>query len=83
MYKRQKEDDRVLLVAEELVIEPDEDDPDPIPTDDPATARFRLTRGQVLAFIRQAAAIVTSGRPVCRLCGRPIDPDGHACPRLN
>ena len=83
----EKEDDRVLLVAEELVLEPDEDDPDSIPelipADDPATARFRLTRGQVLAFIRHAAAIVTSGRPSCRLCGRPIDPDGHACPRLN
>jgi len=76
-------DDRVLLVAEEYVPEPDEDDPAPVEQDDPATARFRLTRGQVLAFIRHAASLVTSGRPLCRLCGRPIDPDGHACPRLN
>ena len=76
-------DDRVLLVAEEYVPEPDEDDPAPIEHDDPATARFRLTRGQVLAFIRHAAELVNSGRPLCRLCGRPIDVDGHACPRLN
>ena len=82
------DDDRVLLVAEELVLEPEEADPEidaiiGVDTDEPATARFSLTRGQVLAFIRHAAALVTSGRPLCRLCGRPIDPDGHACPRLN
>jgi len=82
------DDDRVLLVAEELVVEPEDDDPEIVATDgvdpdEPATARFRLTRGQVLAFIRHAATLVTSGRPLCRLCGRPIDPDGHACPRLN
>jgi uncharacterized repeat protein (TIGR03847 family) len=90
--------DRILLVAEELVVvpEPDEDaDPDdPIPTlaeaglldpdaADAATARFRLTRGQVAAFIARAAELIVSGRPICPLCGRPIDPDGHACPRLN
>jgi uncharacterized repeat protein (TIGR03847 family) len=89
----EKDDDRVLLVAEELVLEPDDGDGDAeideldaligVDVDEPATARFRLTRGQVLAFIRHAAALVTSGRPLCRLCGKPIDPDGHACPRLN
>jgi uncharacterized repeat protein (TIGR03847 family) len=90
----EEDEDRILLVAEELVLEDDGDDDDDdddesglVPVDpdrdDPATARFRLTRGQVLAFIRHAAELVTSGRPLCRLCGRPIDPDGHACPRLN
>ena len=80
----EEEEDRILLVAEELVLEADDDDVPVDPDrDDPATARFRLTRGQVLAFIRHAAELVTSGRPLCRLCGRPIDPDGHACPRLN
>jgi uncharacterized repeat protein (TIGR03847 family) len=80
-------DDRILLVAEELVVV-DEDDLDDLTEDpaslpDEATARFRLSRSQVLAFIRTAAELVTSGRPLCRLCGKPIDPDGHACPRLN
>ena len=80
-------DDRILLVAEELVVVDEEDveelavDPSSLP--DEATARFRLSRSQVLAFIRTAAELVTSGRPLCRLCGQPIDPDGHACPRLN
>jgi uncharacterized repeat protein (TIGR03847 family) len=80
--------DRILLVAEELVVEPDEDDesdapPAVDPTEEPASARFRLTRDQVAAFIRRAAELVVSGRPLCPLCGRPIDPEGHACPRLN
>jgi uncharacterized repeat protein (TIGR03847 family) len=88
----EKDDDRVLLVAEELVLEPDDGEGEEIDeldaligadVEEPATARFRLTRGQVLAFIRHAAELVTSGRPLCRLCGKPIDPDGHACPRLN
>ena len=80
-------DDRILLVAEELIVD-DEDEVDDVAADpsmlpDGATARFRLSRSQVLAFIRTAAELVTSGRPLCRLCGKPIDPDGHACPRLN
>jgi uncharacterized repeat protein (TIGR03847 family) len=83
----EEDEDRLLLVAEELILDDGDDDADLVPVDpdreDPATARFRLTRGQVMAFIRHAAELVTSGRPLCRLCGRPIDPDGHACPRLN
>jgi uncharacterized repeat protein (TIGR03847 family) len=75
--------DRILLVAEELVPEADDDDEEPIEPPDPASARFRLTRDQVAAFIRRAAELVVSGRPLCPLCGRPIDPEGHACPRLN
>ena len=42
-----------------------------------------LTRGQVAAFIAVGNDLVRSGRPNCRLCGKPVDPEGHACPRLN
>ena len=44
---------------------------------------FRLTRAQVSAFVGHARTIVAAGRPPCRLCGLPLDPDGHMCPRLN
>jgi hypothetical protein len=27
--------------------------------------------------------VVESGRPDCQWCSHPIDPDGHACPRMN
>jgi uncharacterized repeat protein (TIGR03847 family) len=85
--------DRILLVAEELLVVPDDLDEEQTPEElaaamaeaglDSASARFRLTRSQVAAFIARAADLVVSGRPICPLCGRPIDPDGHACPRLN
>ena len=26
---------------------------------------------------------IDAGRPDCQWCGNPIDPDGHACPRMN
>lgn len=68
--------DRVVLVAQELV-------PDDVDDDDAATARVRLTRSQVAAFIERARELVAAGRPPCRFCGLPIDPAGHACPRAN
>jgi uncharacterized repeat protein (TIGR03847 family) len=86
-------DDRIVLVAEELVPEADdededEDDPASFASDDdddelPSTARFRMSRAQVLAMVRHAAAVVTAGREVCQICGRPMDPEGHLCPRNN
>jgi len=65
---------QIILIAEELT---EENQPDP------GSARFGLTKGQVEAFIDGTRRIINGGRPICRLCGRPIDPDGHACPRLN
>jgi uncharacterized repeat protein (TIGR03847 family) len=57
--------------------EPAEESPDT------AKARFRLTRPQAAAFVERARALVQAGRPVCRVCGLPIDPDGHPCPGTN
>jgi uncharacterized repeat protein (TIGR03847 family) len=51
--------------------------------DDRNRLRVHLTRGQVLAFCEQADAVVSAGRPPCIWCARPIDPDGHICPRMN
>jgi uncharacterized repeat protein (TIGR03847 family) len=68
---------KVIVIVEEL--DEDEDDPEL----EPAQARFALTRGQVEAFVDGARRVVEGGRPICRLCGRPMDPDGHPCPRLN
>jgi uncharacterized repeat protein (TIGR03847 family) len=46
-------------------------------------ARMLLSRGQAHAFARHAERVVAAGRPACRFCGGPIDPDGHPCPRMN
>jgi uncharacterized repeat protein (TIGR03847 family) len=51
--------------------------------DDRNRLRVHLTRGQVLAFCEQADADVAAGRPPCIWCARPIDLDGHICPRMN
>lgn len=79
----EEDDDRLMIVAEEM---PDIDDEDDFTEDfdfDPATVRIRITRAQVAAFIAVGNDIVRAGRPACRLCGRPMDPGGHPCPRLN
>jgi uncharacterized repeat protein (TIGR03847 family) len=69
------------VVLEEALLD-DEDDAAAL-TEDPARLRVRLTREQVRAYASQVAALNAGGRPLCRLCDQPIDPDGHACPRLN
>jgi uncharacterized repeat protein (TIGR03847 family) len=79
----EESNDRILVVAEELP--PDVDDVE-LPVDagnEPAIARFRLTRAQVQAMVHHATSVVAAGRPPCPMCGRPMDPDGHFCPRNN
>jgi uncharacterized repeat protein (TIGR03847 family) len=73
--------DRVLIVAEELQDLDPEEAGDPLAAA-PAQARFGLTRAQVLAFVERAAEVVTSGRPPCPLCGRPLD-EAHRCVKAN
>ena len=73
--------DRVVLVAEELQFDT-EDDTEP-PEDAPAEARFHLTRAQVRSWISQARDIVAAGRPPCPYCGRPFDPVSGFCPCVN
>lgn len=50
---------------------------------DRMTARFTFSRGQARSFSAFADEVVAAGRPSCRFCGGPIDPDGHPCPRMN
>lgn len=66
--------DRIVIVAEELVPE-DEPDGDCL--------RVVISRSQVRAFIERAGDLMAGGRPPCRVCGAPMDPAGHACPRAN
>jgi uncharacterized repeat protein (TIGR03847 family) len=45
--------------------------------------RVRLTPQETRAFIERARRVLASGRPPCPLCGQPLDPRGHLCPRHN
>ncbi len=75
-----------IIEAEELLIVEDDDIDEDTAAELAAAAgkvRFTLTRGQVAAFVPHAQALVASGRPPCFLCGLPLDPAGHVCPRNN
>jgi uncharacterized repeat protein (TIGR03847 family) len=61
------------------ITHPEMQEPDP----DLGAARIGLTRAQAATIARVGAELVTSGRPACGLCGRPMDPEGHSCPRTN
>ena len=65
----------IVLVAYEL---PETENPDEV-----NAVRFWATPRQMRALAKHAEEIVSSGRPICVLCGRPIDPEGHFCPRRN
>ncbi len=67
--------DRVVLIANELL----EDEAE----GEPASARMVATRAQVRALAEYAEKVVSAGRPSCRFCGFPLDPDGHICPAMN
>lgn len=70
-----QDDDRLVVIAEELV---DDDG------DDPASARFSLSRAQVAGLILRARDIVAAGRPPCPYCSRPLEPrNGDWCPCHN
>ncbi|MDA2804876.1 DUF3090 family protein [Nocardiopsis suaedae] len=45
--------------------------------------RVHLTPSAARAFAGRAMRVVAAGRPNCPLCGRPLDPAGHICPRQN
>jgi uncharacterized repeat protein (TIGR03847 family) len=62
-------------------IDPDDDDDED--EDGPDLLRVRLTASAARSFVARAARVVASGRPPCPLCGAPLDPRGHICPRRN
>lgn len=45
--------------------------------------RVTLTGAGARSFAKRALAVVAAGRPPCPLCGGPLDPGGHICPRAN
>jgi uncharacterized repeat protein (TIGR03847 family) len=62
-------------------VDPDDDDDDD--EDGPDLLRVRMTAGAARSFVARAERIVAGGRSPCPLCGAPLDPRGHICPRRN
>jgi uncharacterized repeat protein (TIGR03847 family) len=74
------QEDRLVLIAHAL--EPEEEDDDDNDASAP-TFTCRFTREQARLLSNSCADAVAGGRPMCPLCHRPIDPEGHLCPRAN
>ncbi len=51
--------------------------------DSPAMVRLWVTRERAEYFAEEAVKICAAGRPICPLCGRAIDAEGHFCVRRN
>ncbi len=64
--------DRIVIHAFDI----QDDDSDP-------GLNMRLSRGQARELTRDAAALAAAGRPMCPMCGQPMDPEGHVCPEQN
>ena len=50
---------------------------------DPPAIRLWGERSQFSDFAKEALRVCAAGRPICPLCGSPIDASGHRCPRSN
>ncbi len=62
-------------VAEQTLLEDVDEGPDAL--------RVRIEPTRARAFVERARRVIAAGRPPCPLCGQPLDPSGHVCPRQN
>ena len=76
--------DRLVIQLDEIdIASDDENDIENNDQQDLSRIRANITRGQAAAFCEHADGVIASGRPTCVFCGRPINKDGHSCPRMN
>jgi uncharacterized repeat protein (TIGR03847 family) len=71
------EDDLMVIFAQEQLSEEE------AARREPAVGRFWASREQMAALSAHVKKLAAAGRPICALCGNPIDPDGHFCPPSN
>ncbi|MBT0995543.1 DUF3090 family protein [Cellulomonas sp. DKR-3] len=64
------------VVVEAFAYDEADDDSDP---DAREKLLVRMPVGTARAFVQRTRQVVQAGRPVCPLCGMPIDGDGHVC----
>jgi uncharacterized repeat protein (TIGR03847 family) len=70
----------VQLVIEAYPLTDGDDEDDPEESEPEEMLHVRIPVGTARAFVGRTREVVGSGRPICPLCGNPIDPDGHVCP---
>jgi len=42
-----------------------------------------VSLAQSRVLVRTIERVIAGGRPICPLCGSPIEPEGHMCPKSN
>ncbi|HVS69493.1 MAG TPA: DUF3090 domain-containing protein [Mycobacteriales bacterium] len=80
------DDDEKLVIIEAQSVTDEELGEAGAPSDTESNAdmlRVKLSPAVARAFAKRALRVVAAGRPPCPLCGNPLDPEGHICPRQN
>ena len=79
------DEDRLVLMVHPMPTEEEGDDEDEDNDNEEVAPTFmcRFTRGQARQLSDACAKAIEGGRPLCSVCHRPIDPEGHFCPRTN
>lgn len=77
-----EDEDVIWLIAKALMVNEENQLVDPS-SDEVPGVRFVATRDQMRAMSEHALEVIGQGRPVCPLCGRPIDRNGHFCARTD
>ncbi|KQO00856.1 hypothetical protein ASF21_11130 [Arthrobacter sp. Leaf234] len=73
---------QIVVEAYPLVDADSDDDLDALDDDETDASEMLLVRmpvGTARAFAKRTREIVGAGRPICVICGQPIDADGHTC----
>jgi uncharacterized repeat protein (TIGR03847 family) len=70
------ESDRAILVAHEILGENQA-------VEEVGEIHFWCSRDQLARLGKWGAEVASRGRQICPLCGQPMDPAGHLCPKKN
>jgi uncharacterized repeat protein (TIGR03847 family) len=68
-----------LVIEAYPFVETYEDAPDLVAAEPAEVLRVRIPVGTARAFAKRALEVVGAGRPICPLCGTPMDAAGHIC----
>lgn len=66
--------EQIVVAVHDVEVDEDNDVP---------TLAIRISRSQGRELAEAAADLVSKGRPICPMCGMPMDPGGHVCPQQN
>jgi len=67
------------VVVEAFPLDDSDEDDDETETEPSEMLLVRMPVGTARAFVQRTRQVVRSGRPLCPLCGMPMDDDGHVC----